>query len=308
MSDRISSDNNKCTDNALTAVLDRLGSIEQRLRELASPTQMRSACYVGNNRVLTVTTRGNRMYVDSRDIAISPGILCWGGWEENTALLLDRFLKPGMIWADVGANCGYFTVIGHKLVRAGGSAGETHAFEVSPMNYRLCVDNLALSWIGEGSHVENIAIYSEERDHLVFQIFEKYGVNSSLGGFVTEEHAVYTGDRPRPTEVRATTLDAYYSKRRPPDFIKIDIEGGEWHALQGARGLIAANHGLRILMEWSPSQLRNCGTEPRALAELIPALGLRCFNAERDMVERSIDNCLEISNTTMLLLCRNVPA
>ena len=291
---------------ALEAVSSRLQLLEETLRGLPTGPQMRPACYVGDNRVLTVTIRGDRMYVDSRDVAISPGILCWGGWEEETAAHLERFLKPGMVWADVGANCGYFTVIGHKRVRSGGSLGETHAFDVSPNNFRRCVDNLALSWMSSGSYVENMAIYSEERN-LTFQIFEKYGTNSGLGG-VSEEHAIYTGDRPKPTEVRAITLDAYFSGRRPPEFIKIDIEGGEWHALQGARGLIASQPDLRLLIEWSPLQLLNCGTEPRALAELIPALGLRCFNADNEMAALSIEDCLTLQDTTMFLLSRTVPA
>jgi FkbM family methyltransferase len=295
------------TEETLSTIVARLEALEGRLSVIAQPSQMRTSCYLGNNRVLTITIRGDRMYLDARDIAITPGILCWGGWEENTASLLERFLRPGMVWADVGANCGYFTVIGHKLVRANGAAGETHAFEVSPSNFRLCVDNLALSWVFGGSYVENMAIYSENRESLMFQIFEKYSINSGLGGFVSEEHAIYTDDRPKPTAVRAVTLDSYFSSRRPPDFIKIDIEGGEWHALEGARHLIEINPNIRILLEWSPSQLTNCGVEPRKLAELIPSLGLRCFNAESNMAELSVSDCLSITNTTMFLASKTKP-
>jgi FkbM family methyltransferase len=288
-----------------------LRSVEQRLHPPAQPVRqetapVRPSCYVGDHRILTMTNRGDRMYLDSRDIAITPGILCYGGWEDGTTALLDRFLKPGMAWVDIGANCGYFTVIGHRLVRAGGADGRTIAFEISPDNFRLCVDNLALTWMSEGSHVERMAVYSEDRDALSFQLFRKYGTNSGLCG-VSNQYADYIGERPATETVPATTLDGYFANRPVPDFIKIDIEGGEWHALEGARHLIAAQRDLRLLIEWSPAQLTSCGSDPRALAELFPALGLKCFNAESAMTPLSVADCLAIDRTTMFLLSRTDP-
>ncbi|WP_309419931.1 FkbM family methyltransferase [Telmatospirillum sp.] len=243
------------------------------------------------------------MFVDTRDIAITPGILCFGGWEDDTTAILDRFFKPGMVWADVGANCGYFTVIGHKLVKAGGQAGETYAFEISPDNFRLCVDNLVLSWTQEGSHVEQMAIYSSVGS-VTFHVFTKYGVNSSTSN-ISDEFAAYIGEKPKVVTVPSTTLDAYFLKRpRLPQFVKIDIEGNELHALQGGRGLIEAVPDIKLLIEWSPGQMVSCGNEPRALAELIPQLGLKCFNAENDMAPLTVSDCLAIERTNMFLLSR----
>jgi FkbM family methyltransferase len=245
--------------------------------------------------------------VDARDIAITPALICYGGWEDGTTALLERFLRPGMVWADLGANCGYFTVIGHKLVRAQGQAGATYAFEVSPDNFRLCVDNLVLSWMSEGSRVERKAVYSEDRESLSFQLFRKYGTNTGMGG-ISDDYADYIGERPETISVPAVTLDSYFTDRAPPDFIKIDIEGGEWHALQGGRSMIAAKPDTRILIEWSPAQLASCGTQPRAMAELFFELGLRCFNAETAMAPLEIEDCLAIDRTTMFLLSRSDPS
>src|SRR6476469_9446208 len=46
---------------ALAALSARLQVLEQKLQALTS--RMRSSCYVGDGRVLTVTNRGDRMYV-----------------------------------------------------------------------------------------------------------------------------------------------------------------------------------------------------------------------------------------------------
>lgn len=285
---------------------ERLLQSHERLLHAQVPPNVRPSCYVGDHRVLTMTNRGDRMYLDSRDIAITPGILCYGGWEDGTTALLERFLKPGMAWVDIGANCGYFTVIGHKLVRAGGADGKTVAFEISPDNFRLCVDNLALTWMSEGSRVERMAVFSEMRDAVSFQIFRKYGTNSGLSG-VSNEFGDYIGERPETVSVPAITLDSYFADRPAPDFIKIDIEGGEWHALEGARRMIASKPDLRILIEWSPAQLTACGTEPRVMAELFSELGFRCFNAEAAMAPLEVEDCLAIGHTTMFLLSRTDP-
>jgi FkbM family methyltransferase len=271
-----------------------------------APAPVRPTVYVGDHRILTMTNRGDRMYVDSRDIAITPGIVCYGGWEDGTTALLDRFLRPGMGWVDIGANCGYFTVIGHKLVRAGGAAGRTTAFEVSPDNFRLCVDNLALTWISDGSRVERMAVFSEDRQSLSFQMFRKHSTNSGLSG-VSNEYGDYIGERPETVSVPAVTLDSYFATRPAPDFMKIDIEGGEWHALAGGRRMIAEKPDLKILIEWSPAQLVACGTDLRTMAELFPALGLKCFNAEAGMTPLSVADCLAIEHTTMFLLSRTDP-
>ncbi len=62
---------------------ERLLQSHERLLQAQIPPITRPACYVGDHRILTMTNRGDRMYLDSRDIAITPGILCYGGWEDG---------------------------------------------------------------------------------------------------------------------------------------------------------------------------------------------------------------------------------
>jgi len=59
------------------------GLIETLSARFQAPEPARPACYLGDNRILTMTNRGDRMYVDARDIAIIPSLICYGGWEES---------------------------------------------------------------------------------------------------------------------------------------------------------------------------------------------------------------------------------
>jgi len=59
--------------------------------------------------------------------------------------------------------------------------------------------------------------------------------------------------------------------------MKIDVEGHELAALKGASDLIGRSPNLRIVMEWSPSQMQEAGYPVTALIELIGQMGLRAF-------------------------------
>jgi FkbM family methyltransferase len=207
-----------------------------------------------------------------------------------------------MIWADVGANVGYFTVIGHKLVQQGG--GRTWAFEASPVAYDFLVDNIELNWFFSGVTAEQKAVYSHSTE-LSFTVPEKHGANATLGN-LSDSSLHRVRDRAQKYKVPAVSLDEYFT-RLPvcPNFIKFDIEGGEYFALQGARRLLNTNPELKLLLEWSPAQCRMCGVEPQQLAALINELALECQLAEGDRRRVSAQDLTAVDNTTMILLTKN---
>src|SRR5258705_8574806 len=198
------------------------------------------------------------MYLDTQDIIITPGILCWGSWEEETACKLEEILKPGMNWVDVGANNGYFTIIGHRCVQADG--GRTWAFEANPKLHKLLTDNIYLNWFWSGVIAEPFAVYSSSCE-VTFYIREKYGVNSSIGP-VNEKDLRIIYDTQTASRVQAVSLDDYFlPKDIKLDLVKVDVEGGELFVLMGARRLIEANRTLGLLIEWSPQQIHLAGCE-----------------------------------------------
>lgn len=260
----------------------------------------RTSHYLGNHRSLVVTERGDRMYVDTRDIMITPGILCWGSWEPETTHTFERLLRPGMSWADVGANIGYFTIIGHRLVREGG--GKTFAFEANPATFEILADNVRLNWFFDHVECEQQAAYFE-KTKLKFGAPRKYAVNASISEANSGDWK-RVNDEVDTFEVQAISLDEYFADTHL-DFIKIDVEGAESYVLRGARKLVTRNQDIKILIEWSPGQMLRCKTNPQELVDLIEEFGFHVWLAESERRKITTQELLGVKSTTMLLLSRD---
>ena len=63
-------------------------------------------------------------------------------YERATTDLLKDLLHPGMIFVDVGANIGYFSLLAANLV---GTEGTVYAFEPEPGNHELLRKNIELN-------------------------------------------------------------------------------------------------------------------------------------------------------------------
>ncbi len=55
------------------------------------------------------------------------------------------------------------------------------------------------------------------------------------------------------------------------------------HAFSGLTSTIRGNPDIRVMFEWSPDQLRQVGSEPDALVDLLAGLGLNFFLLEDDL-------------------------
>jgi hypothetical protein len=98
----------------------RLDGIESGLDALQSSRWPNGPLYFGDHTALVATRWGAKMLVDTRDAAISPWIVLDGLWETQVTQWLQETLSPGQVFVDVGANVGYFTLLGGQLVGPGG--------------------------------------------------------------------------------------------------------------------------------------------------------------------------------------------
>jgi FkbM family methyltransferase len=170
-------------------------------------------------RVLRGPLRGKKW------IAGAASHACWTGAYE--AALLTTFrdaIAPGHTVYDIGSNVGIFALL--ASVRTGPS-GHVYAFEPLPRNLRYLRRHLELNGIQNCTVVE--AAVSDTEAPLRFAAVDRQHTMARLSP---------DGD----LTVSSVTLDGcIYGEHafRPPDVVKIDVEGAEREVLRGAARAIS---------------------------------------------------------------------
>ncbi len=256
----------------LTEMAERMSAIEDRLAALPSdPTYPRGPLYFGDHTALVATRWGAKMLVDTRDAAIAPWLVLDGLWEPHVTAWMQSTLMRGNVFVDVGANVGYFTLLGARLV---GPEGLVVAVEAHPQLAGILQRNVVINGVYGYVTTHNRAAWSENTE-LAFNVRENFAGNSSVGT-IDEPGLRRLGDTERPVTVQAVQLDDLLSGLpRPVDVIKIDVEGAEVHALTGLRRTLDANPGVTIMFEWARAQIESVGDTPAALAEMIDSYGFK---------------------------------
>ncbi len=226
-----------------------------------------------DNTLLTRTIHGILYYVDAADTIITPQLLIYRQWEPDLTELFFAMLDGCRVFVDVGANIGYFTCL--VATRMGAGGGRVFAFEPNPKLTPIIRKNLAVNWSAAPVELFEKAVSSEAGTATLF-IPSDRGANASMGAASAHGADVEV-------VVPMTTLDDSLPSDLEVDILKIDIEGFELYALQGARSVIARSPNIKIIMEWSMVQMRGANTNPRDIADYFTELGFLVFDiTQRD--------------------------
>jgi FkbM family methyltransferase len=150
-----------------------------------------------------------------------------GHGEAEVQEALQRHLKRGMTFYDVGANIGLFTMIAARLV---GEQGQVVAFEADPEVAERLREHVAhnnLTW----SFVEEKAVWSSTGPLPFARTDPAASPDRGLGHVAADTNA-------QTIQVPGISLDDFALTRRPPDFIKCDVEGAEVEVFRGAARLL----------------------------------------------------------------------
>jgi FkbM family methyltransferase len=170
----------------------------------------------------------------------------------NDLKLFNKFLNKGDYFIDAGANIGWHTLFGSKVV---GNDGKVFAFEPNDKNFNLLESNVKLN------KLTNVSVV-------------KSAVTDYVGTGELSCSKVNFGDHVANTEflnevekesIDCTTIDEYI-KNNDIDaskikLIKMDIQGSEPKALEGMKDLIK-EHGPTLIIEYSPHHIKLCGSSP----------------------------------------------
>ena len=154
----------------------------------------------------------------------------YGLYEENIFNFLRRYLKPGMVVFDPGANMGYFAA---QCIGPLGAEGIVHSFEPSrtanaQMRRMNDLQRFA-TW-----KLWDLALTDHTGEHTFYDT-----PRVMVRGFACLEGTYDPADKIT-YPVQVTTLDAFCTTQGVDriDFLKLDIEGSELPALRGAERLL----------------------------------------------------------------------
>ena len=190
-------------------------------------------------------------------------------WEPEITRAVERLVRPGDVVLDVGAHIGYYTLLVAKRV---GPRGAVHSFEPVPSLFRRLQANVSLNRQGDITTLNNVAVCDKEGK---ITMYLPRIANSGLGSPWLDASRRLSD----PIEVDAVDLDSYVATTgiRAVNFIKMDIEGGEFSALRGARSLLEEN-SPDIVSELNPVFAEAAGYHVQDVVDFMKYLGYEAFS------------------------------
>lgn len=205
------------------------------------------------------------------------------GEEESKAVF--NKIKQDFTIIDVGANLGYYAL--HFADKA--KKGKVFCFEPDPGNFKKLERN-----IGENNH-QNIQLFN-------------YGLGSGTGTFYlgvidannTGMNSIVSIDNNREiahNEIYIKALDEVEELQNHSkiDLIKVDIEGYEYHFLEGAKTTIQKHHPI-IFMELCDEHLRRQNSSAKEIISFLYELGYNSIvkvdnNRGQVLIDSNLENC-----------------
>lgn len=167
-----------------------------------------------------------------------------GRWEREVIDLLERAVRPGDVFVDVGAWIGPYTLLASRLVQPG---GRVYAFEPDPIARRLLHRNLKAN---RASNVTVVPCAASDDEGVATLSFARLG--NSATRIIRGEAGV---------EVETVRLDRFFERNGvEPSVIKIDVEGEESAVLAGLGDKLSTARA--IVLEFHEAHLRERGTDP----------------------------------------------
>jgi len=142
-----------------------------------------------------------------------------GTSEPHEQAALQRWLSPGDVFYDIGANVGFFTTLAARVT---GAEGMVYAFEPNPACVRQIRRNAVLNAFEHIEAFETAVSSAPGRTKLKL---------NDISGTST----IIRLDGKGEIDVAMTTVDEFIRSRqaRPPDLVMIDVEGAEIEVLKG---------------------------------------------------------------------------
>lgn len=188
-----------------------------------------------------------------------------GSFEPNEFAFLDRVLKPGMVFVDVGANDGYYTLFAAQRL---GPTGKVVAVEPSTRERANLKRNIARNGLGNVSVIP-VALGAACGTAELHLAQSAHSGHNTLGRFANDGVQAESVE-----QVKIRRLDdvAHDMALDRIDVMKIDVEGAEANVIAGGYEVLARTRPV-ILLEISDKALRGQGSNAQQLIATLRGLG-----------------------------------
>jgi FkbM family methyltransferase len=202
-------------------------------------------------------SNGHRMFVDLRS-GIGRGIYAKGEFDPAVFSPLREALHSGDTFLDIGVNIGFYSMLALDQI---GPTGEVHAFEIDERPLHCLWKTISREGL-RNLHLHETAVGDCDGE-VGLNMHEDSG-NSSV---------IKSGGA---RQVKMTTLDTWWRGARVKNIqaMKLDIEGAEMLALQGAKELLSTERPV-IVCEADPELQKRFGYGPKQLLDQFAALRYR---------------------------------
>lgn len=173
-------------------------------------------------------------------------------------------LKPGGVFYDVGANVGFLTVLGARLV---GPSGIVYAFEPVPTNAGYVRRNAEANRF---AHVKVVEKAVSNRSGPRVLNLARYSGGAALDSVEAPPDADGT------LQVDVVTIDDAVGRHgmRPPSVVKIDVEGAELEVLEGMSA-VTHQHRPIIIAEFDAGEAAEAARKQAACEQWLRSRGYR---------------------------------
>lgn len=281
---------------------------------------------LGNRTVAVKLAFGAWAVVPTWNVDVAMGMIRDGVIEPWTSRAVEVLLRPGQTYVNVGANFGYYMLLGAHCV---GGSGKVFAVEANPVVLPWLMRSLYWSGYYDIIRLYNRAASDEEGTEIDIMSDAQFVGGASVAQRVPAPASMATelADslwenvdfvRAAESDGRLTPAVGFFMRRKCTtvkldtilagqpriDLLHMDIEGSEPAAVVGAMDVIRRSPGLAMLFEWSPYYALdpNLIDRTRAMCDLFDGMGYSWYRIDPARFDsgRRVPGLVRIKNREQL--------
>ncbi|MBU3578636.1 FkbM family methyltransferase [Polynucleobacter sp. 73C-SIWE] len=188
-------------------------------------------------------------------------------YEEATRRVVERILKKGDIFLDLGSHIGFYALIAARIV---GETGHVYAFEPTPATRDTLDKNVIDNGLKNIITVESFGVSDCSKN-----------VNFIVNSDSSECNKISQFDEgvENLIKIKTISIDKYaiINSIKKINLVKMDIEGAEYQAIIGMRKIISENPDIKLIFEYNRKIMNENGSSRVNIFNILKELGFNKF-------------------------------